>query len=240
MEDYSRMYVDKRLVNVPEEMMREWFGILRDLGIADMLLAIRSAMGCEDGLDAWAGSFESFIRVFGEEALKQAILGVAKSFWGDKARRHLLAHYRFDQLEELLDEFWMSIIVQRFMDIPALGGVNFVMQTRARTHPDFMEVAFTGGDCEEIVGLTGGEPVFIERATGRVFIKTNGANGGDRLELYQGELPFDSLLLHDLGLKVEDHLNDRTGDIEGGYYVRADGRKVLPLYQLRPVAGNSG
>jgi len=234
LKSYARIVRDK-LTRVPDEWFEQWLADLEESGVSGLLIC-RSATGLEDGFDPWAGAFDSVTRVE-KETLKKAIIKVARSLWGERAINHLVANYSSEQVEALLKEYWMSIVIQEFKDIPALGGVNFVIQSRSRNDDSCIEISFTDQDCSQLVNQDVGETIFIERETGNVFVARDNGDGGNELLAFDGELPFDPLALHRLALQAEKFLGGRTADIEGGSY-KINEREIFPLYQLRPVAGN--
>lgn len=183
-----------------DETKKEVFEAYKKLGKkykkVDVDVAVRSSAVCEDALDAsFAGQFESYLNIIGEEPLLEAIKKCYASSFGDR-----VIAYREEKGYSHLT-FALSVVIQKMVrsDL-ASAGIMFTVDTET----GFKDV------------------VLINSVYGLGEMAVQGSITPDEFYVYKPTFTsvdkkkksFDSIIIKNLGLKTKKHVYAEKGGVE--------------------------
>lgn len=130
--------------HIPLRIQKELFTWLKNTGLLDKPLAIRSSATAEDGSrTSFAGIYESFLNVNGEDNILSAIKGCYASLWTPRA----VAYRRKMQVND--NELYMAVVIMEMVNAKA-AGIGFTCDPRTGRE-DIIHISANFGLGESVV-----------------------------------------------------------------------------------------
>lgn len=228
---------------IPGDIQEQLFAGLKESGLLERPLAVRSSATAEDSAKAsFAGVHDSFLNVCGQERLLSAIKGCFASLWTARA----LAYRRKMNIKD--DEVQAAVVIMEMVEAKA-AGVGFTCDPRTGRQNILLINANYGLGESVVSGIVEPDeyqldpkpalPIVIEKRIGtkkgRIVVKEGGGTELVKLEesvgnqvLTDGQITQLSLLM----LRVYEALGqgEQHQDVEWVF----DGKGFVPV-QARPV-----